>query len=434
MKKCVLLVAMILMIAILPVAANGTAEAASVTGDQTNTLKIFVPQSPGIPEGVSALADAYMEQHPDKKIDIRTVPFAKYKEQLTIMWSSDEVDDIVTFATCETASHVYNGCLLPLDDILPPEEQEKYIPAVIDAATIDGHIYSYPFRESCSAMYYNKEYFEMAGIEPATFEDPWTWPEWRENMLKIQSVVKESSGKDVWGLTFLANPGSGDFWVTPIIRSNGAPDSNTFKAIADDGMTLHGYADTPEAMEAYQFYQDLFIKDKLSPNAEVPDAFATGQSITMISFLATATTLNTSFPDLEWGLMPLPYFKTPITHTSGFAYSISAKTKCPELAKDFVKFACSEEGIKIYFETSGSDLLSLIDFAENHPEYYEEDYQQFFIRNLQEYGQARPQTPAYTIYNAVIGFDLFEDIAKGADIESTVKKQIDIFEKQARNM
>lgn len=430
MKKTIVFVLMLTLILGFGFAAGGSEK----TTEEPNVLKIFVPQSPGIPEGVGALAKVFMEQNPGKTVTIRTVPFAKYKEQLTVMWSSNEVDDIVTFATCETASHVINGCLLPLDSILPPEEKAKFIPAVIEAATYDGQIYSYPFRESCSAMYYNKKYFEMAGIEPATFENPWTWPEWRENMLKIREVVARETGKTPWGLTYLSNPGSGDFWVTPIIRSNGEKGSNTYQAISDDGRTLQGYADTPEAMEAYRFYQDLFMKDKLAPNAEVPDAFATGQAITMVSFMATANLFNTSFPELEWGVMPLPYFKTPITHTSGFAYSISAKTKCPELAKAFVEFAGSEEGIQIYFETSGPDLLSRIGFEQSHPEYYQEDYQQFFVKNLQAYGEARPKTPAYTIYNAVIGFDLFEDLAKGANVEKTVADKIKIFENQARNL
>ena len=425
----------IVLLCITGLAAMGSSDGqASITEDKTDTLRIFVPQSPGIPEGVTALAQAYMEAHPDKTITVRSVPFSQYKQQLTIMWSSDQVDDIVTFAPCETPSHVYNGCLLPLDDILPPEKQAEFLPAAIESATVDGHIYSYPFRESCSAMYYNKTYFEMAGIEAPPIDDPWTWEEWRENMLKIREVVKAQTGRDVWGLTFLTNPGQGDFWTTQIIRSAGERGSNTFKAIADDGVTLTGYADTPEAMDAYHFYQDLYTVDKLAPNAEVPDAFATGQSITMISFMATANIFNTQFPELEWGVMPLPYFVTPMTHTSGFAYSVSARTQCPNLAKDFVEFACSDEGIRIYFDVSGSDLLSKIGWAEKNPEYYAADYQKFFAENLEMYGETRPKTHAYTIYNQVMGFDMFVDLALGADVETTVRDSIARFERQAKSM
>ena len=373
-----------------------------------------------------------MEKHPGIVITVRSVPFNKYKEQLTVMWSSDTVDDIVMFSTTDSLSYAYLGSLLPLDDILPESEKKLFIPAVIEAATYDGKIFSYPFRESCSAMYYNKDFFALAGVEPAALENPWTWTEWKENIGKVRNVVEKKSGKLPWGLTFLSNPGSGDFWVTPMVRSNGTEDSNTYKAISPNGMTLTGYTDTAEAMEAYKFYQDLYQVDKFSPIAEVPDAFATGQSVTMISFLATASQLEKSFPDLNWGLMPLPYFKTPITHTGGFAFSVSAKTQVPTLAKDFVKFAGSEEGLVLYSKTSGSDIVSRLDFSEKHSELYAKQYQQFFLKNLALYGEARPKTAGYALYNAIIGFSMFENLAAGADIEKTVKDKIAIFEAQMK--
>lgn len=397
-----------------------------------NELKVFVPQSPGIPQGVEALAKAYMEKNPGTVVSVRNVPFAQYKDQLKIMWSSENVDDVVMFAPVEAPTYAYLGSLLPLDDILPESEKKLFIPSVIEAATFEDHIYSYPLKESCSAMFYNKDYFALAGIEPATLETPWTWPEWKGNILKARETVAKKTGKTPWGLTFIVNPGVGDFWVTPIIRSNGTKDSNTYKAISSDGMTLTGYADTAEAMEAYKFYQDLYQVDKLSPIAEVPDAFATGQSITFISFLSTASELEKKFPDLNWGLMPLPYFKTPLTHTSGFALSISAKTKVPTLAKDFVKFAGSEEGLVLFSKISGSDIVSRLDFADKHPELYAKAYQQFFVKNLAKYGEARPNTPGYALYNAIIGFSMFQDIIAGADIEKTVKDKIKIFESQMK--
>ncbi|AEV28370.1 ABC-type sugar transport system, periplasmic component [Sphaerochaeta pleomorpha str. Grapes] len=431
MKKPVAMLILIVMASAM-LFANGKVEKAPL--EESKVLKIFVPQSPGVPQGMEALAKAYMEKNPDTQISVRSVPFGKYKEQLTVMWSSDEVDDIIMSAVTDAPTNAYFGSLLPLDDILDVSQQGLFVPSVIETATYEGHLYAYPFRESCSAMYYNKEYFALAGIEPATLENPWTWSQWKENILAVRDAVEKKNGQRLWGLTFLSNPGAGDFWITPIIRSNGVKGSNTYKAISPDGMTLTGYADTPEAMEAYAFYQDLYQKDNICSLAEVPDAFATGQSITMISFLATASQLNSKFPDLSWGLMPLPYFKTPLTHTGGFAISVSAKTKVPNLAKDFVKFAGSEEGLVTYFKTSGVDLVSRIGFAEKHPELYAKEAQQFFLKNLEMYGEARPITPGYTLYNAIIGFDMFEDIVSGADIEKTVKDKIKIFENQMKNL
>ena len=397
-------------------------------------LKLLVPQSPGVVEGVTAVADAYMKQHPEVKITLRSVPFNRYKEQLQIMWASNDVDDIITTGSPDISNFAYYGALLPIDDILPPSQYDQFIGGAIDAVTYNNKVYAYPFREAASAMFYNKTYFDQAGIQAAPLDKPWTWNEWEQNVTKIVQNVKRTSNRDIWGITFLSNPGRGDFWLTPIIRSNGAVGSNTFKAISNDGMTLTGYADTPEALEAYRFYQSLYTTKKLAPTAEVPDAFGTGQSATFIGFLSSAHNLKRDFPNLDWGIMPLPYFKTPITHTGGFTYAISAKTKNPTVAKDFVKFAGSDEGIKAYFDASGSDLLSKKGFDQRYPQYFEDPYQQTFSYILAKYGQARPNTPAYVLYNSIMGFNLFLDLAAGASVEQTVQSKIREFETQARSM
>jgi fructooligosaccharide transport system substrate-binding protein len=401
---------------------------------EPSELKILVPQSPGIPEGVEALAKAYMQKHPEVTITIRSVPFNRYKEQLQIMWSSNDVDDIITTGSPDIVNFAYYGALLPLDDILPASERSQFIKSSIDAVTYEGKVYAYPFREAASAMFYNKTYFAMAGIEPAPIDDPWTWSEWLQNITKVRSAVKTQTGKDVWGLTFLSNPGRGDFWLTPIIRSNGTPDSPTYKAISSDGMTLTGYADTPEAMEAYRFYQKLYTEYKMAPTAEVPDAFGTGQSITFLSFLSSANGLTKNFPDTEWGIMPNPYFKTPLTHTGGFTYAVSAKSKNPTVAKDFIRFAGSDEGIGIYFDTSGADIVSRLGYSERFPQYFQNESIKFFSDILEKYGESRPATPGYVLYNSIMGFNLFLDLATGADVEQTVRTKIKEFETQVKNL
>jgi ABC-type glycerol-3-phosphate transport system substrate-binding protein len=250
----------------------------------------------------------------------------------------------------------------------------------------------------------------------------------------VKAAVKSKSGKDVWGINFLSNPGRGDFWLTPIVRSAGAEGTPTYQAVSPDGMTLRGFADTPQAIEAYRFYQRLYTEHKLAPTAEVPDAFGTGQSISFVSFQASANDLKKNFPNLRWGLMPLPYFITPVTHTGDFTYAISAKSRNAAAAKDFIAFACSEEGLRAYMDKSGSVMVSRLGFAERNPKYYSEDYQQFFMRVLEKYGEARPRTPGYVLYNTIMGFNLFMDLATGADVEQAVRNKIKEFESQVKNM
>lgn len=295
MKKTTLILLLVLCLSLTVLSAAGQAES---QGTKPSELKLLVPQSPGVVDGVQAVADAYKRLHPEVTITIRSVPFNRYKEQLQIMWASNDVDDIITTGAPDISNYAYYGALLPIDDLIPVSERSQFINGAIEAVSYKGSIYAYPFREAASALFYNKTYFDLAGIEAAPLDKPWTWSQWEQNVIKVMQAAKQKTGKTVWGITFLANPGRGDFWLTPIIRSNGEKGSATYKAISDDGMTLTGYADTPQALEAYRFYQSLYTK-KLAPTAEVPDAFGTGQSATFLGFLSSAHDLKKNFPDLE---------------------------------------------------------------------------------------------------------------------------------------
>ena len=59
-------------------------------------LKVFVPNSPGLVDGMTAILDKYTESRPEVTYTLRSVPFKKYKDALQVMWSSNEVDDVIT--------------------------------------------------------------------------------------------------------------------------------------------------------------------------------------------------------------------------------------------------------------------------------------------------------------------------------------------------
>ena len=64
------------------------------------------------------------------------------------------------------------GWLMPLEEHFPPEEQKKYVPAMIDAQTVDEHIYGVPYINDIGNFYYRKDILEKAGMEvPNTWMD-----------------------------------------------------------------------------------------------------------------------------------------------------------------------------------------------------------------------------------------------------------------------
>ena len=70
---------------------------------------------------------------------------------------------------------------------------------------------------------------------------------------------------EVWGVRWGQGTWTGDYEHGIFRRSNGAVGSPTYAGMGEDGLTFRGYLDTPEAVAAMQFYQDLHLVSKVTP-------------------------------------------------------------------------------------------------------------------------------------------------------------------------
>lgn len=386
-------------------------------------IEFYFPESYGAVEAFEAVIEAFEEEYPSIKVKTRVATWADFKPSLPIMWASDNVADVVNTGGPDIQEYAYYGAIMPLDDIFPEEEWDQYNSSVLQEVVYDGKVYGAPWNDSAIAFYYNKDMFEAADIEaPQTLEEAWTWEEWLSNIQEIVKVAEEEQGEKVWGLVSLNNPPYGDYWTMWIPRSAGEKGSNTYKGISDDGTKLSGYLDTPEAISALKFYQSLFQEYELMPTDEVPDAFGNEKAACYMGFTSLGLNMEQTYPDLNWGVMPLPYFVTPITHTGGFSPSISAKSKHPEEAKIFLEYLTKGEGLMIYSEHKAV-LPAKLDVRDDIP-WLVEGYAQMFVDLNLEWGEPRPPSPGHAIYNNIIGVDMIKDIALGADVEETVASAI----------
>ena len=385
-------------------------------------IEFYFPEGFGRPEAFAEVITAFEAKYPNIKVNVRLNTYADFKPSLPVMWASDNVADVVLTGGPDIQEYAFNGALLPLDDLFPASDFDQYAPGVIQEVVYEGSVYGAPFGDSAIAFYYNKKMFDAAGIEaPATLDEAWTWDEWLTNMMVITDLASEEQGRKVWGLVSLNNPPSEDYWTMWIPRSAGAKGSNTYMGISPDGTTLSGYLDTPESIAALQFWQDLFQVHELMPTDEVPDAFGTEQAACYMAFTSLGRFIGFDYPDLEWGVMPLPYFETPITHTGSFAPSISAKSQNIEEAKLFIEFLTKDEGLLIY-NGANPGLPALLSARAEVPEL--EGYAQMFVDLNREWGASRPASPGHAIYNSIVGRDMMLDIALGADVEEAVANAI----------
>lgn len=83
----------------------------------------------------------------------------------------------------------------PLDDLMQGEFLEKFYPKVAETTKVNGKYYGVPWAYSNKALYYNKDVFEEAGLDP---ENPSlnTWDE----MLSAAQQIKENASTPAYGL------------------------------------------------------------------------------------------------------------------------------------------------------------------------------------------------------------------------------------------
>lgn len=386
------------------------------------TIDFWLPSGRGRDEGLAAVVEAFEAENPNIKVELSAFPFNEYLNTLQVALAGNEPPDVSFTNGVEIQNLAYQGALLPLDDVVSEEDRADFMTDLVEMVSFDGQMYGLPFQNSAVAMYYNTAYFEEAGIDvPQTLDEGWTWEEFAANVKVVQADQAEK-GNEVWGVIGLQNPIRATFFAWTMVRSFSEPSAPLWQGISDDYTTVAGYIDTPEAMEAYEFYKSLYTEG-IAPLDDIPDAFGNGTAATYIALPPTYSQLRNTFPELEFGVMPFPYGKTPITHTGSFAPTVTAKSDNPEAAKAFVAFMASQEGYLAYHAVTPV-IPGRVSLKDQLPEYQEEGPLSFLFDEMVEWGVARPGGPGHTIFNSVIAQSMMIDIALGGDIESVVENAI----------
>ena len=385
------------------------------------TIDFWIPAGRGRDEGTAAVVEAFEAENPNINVEVTAIPFGEFFDALQVAYAGNNPPDAALINGTAIQNLAFNGALLPIEDIFSEEDMADFMTDLVQMVTLDGHMYGAPWANAADAMYYNVDMFEAAGVDaPKTLDEAWTWPEFVENVNTVRAHQAEQ-GNEVWGMMGFNSPLRGSFFTWTIIRSNSSPGEPLWESIAPDFTTLSGYIDTPEAMEAYEFYQSMYNEGFL-PIDNIPDAFGNGLVATFFAIPPTGTVLQRTFPDLNWDVMPMPYLKTPLTHTGSFAPGIAAKTNNPDEAKQFVSYFTSSEGYITYYNVA-KVMPGRVSIQQQLPE-FQEGYLKLLFDEMVEWGYARPGGPAHTTLDRIVSINMMVNIALGGDIAEEVANAI----------
>lgn len=239
-----------------------------------------------------------------------------------------------------------SGVLEQLDPYLQKEGAaflDQYLPFALEGPKYLGKSYVLPFNVSTPVMYYNKDAFRAAGLDPEM--PPKTWGELHDAATKL--TVREGSDTKQWGVTglsqfvrwaFVAQAGSE--WVDP-----------------KDNTVL---IDTDASIKAYTYMADMVRKDKISPEPPAVDEklndqyFTSGQSAINFGSTGGFGALR-SAGKFEIGVAPLPCDVKCAAPIGGATIGINAASDADRKAGAwaFLKFISQPEINAITFVETG---------------------------------------------------------------------------------
>ncbi len=197
-------------------------------------------------------------------IKVRPIYSGSYQESITKALTavkSGEPPVTSILLSTDMFTLIDEDAILPFDELVKtPEDQawlKGFYPAFMENSQTGGKTWGIPFQRSTVVLYWNKEMFKEAGLDPN--RPPANWKEQLEYAQKL--TRRDASGKVTqWGVQI---PSSGfPYWLFQgLTIQNGV---NLMNAAGTET-----YYDRPEVIEALQYWVDLARKHKVHPEGIV---------------------------------------------------------------------------------------------------------------------------------------------------------------------
>ena len=348
-----------------------------------------------------AIVDAFEKAHPDIRLESAQglqIGGPAAESNLLLAFAGGTAPDVVYVNFRTSASYAQQGFLLPLDDELRQDPavlariNPTLLPILKDAGR--GHIYSIPYLAVVQALYYRKDLFQAAGLDPD--KPPTTWDEFYDDAQKLTDQPK-----GVWGFEFEQDFGNtAYYWVNFLWQAGG-------EVVKRDPQGKWAAAfNTPQGVTALQFYNKLMNAPWKGKDGKTYKGVA-GHSSTMgpdraagkvamwfqyqstvIANQADATQINPSVV----GIAPMPKGPTGITANEANAYmwGISSQIKDPRVraaAWQLVKFMASDDADRIrtkaYVEAGLGNTVNPVALAKYGYEDYTSAQSKVWLRTNQ---------------------------------------------------
>lgn len=270
-----------------PAPADGTApdSAAATPAAKTEVVIWDYFETDAQKQMIQVLMDGFNASQEQYHVTHVYVPFSDYEKQLTLGLASGELPDLVILDGCGMASFIQLGLFGDISDA--DIKWDEYIEGPMNSTMMDGKHYGIPFATNCTALFYNKDLFDAAGV--AYPNENTTWAQFRE-------MAKTLTKDGVFGFGNAAtNTDEGTFQCLQWLYTAGGT-----------------YLDVEKGAPAYQFMQDMindgsWTKEVVNwTQSDVNNNFMAGNIAMQQNGPWQIPGIKANVPDMNYGVTVLP--------------------------------------------------------------------------------------------------------------------------------
>lgn len=233
--------------------ALGLGLAASTAASAADTeLKFYYPVAVGGP--ITKIIDGYAAEFEQANPGVKVKPIyaGDYVQTIAKVLTAikgGDTPDLAILLAADLVSLTDEDAVVPVDGFIKTADDktwfEGFYPAFMENARLNGKTYGVPFQRSTPILYWNKDLFKAAGLDPD--KGPANWTEMADFAKKL--TKKDASGNVTqWGIQI---PSDGNtLWLF-----TGLTTENDVRLNTADGKKVN-FAD-PKVVEAVQYWYDL---------------------------------------------------------------------------------------------------------------------------------------------------------------------------------
>jgi sn-glycerol 3-phosphate transport system substrate-binding protein len=306
-------------------------------------LTLNFPVAVGGP--ITAIIDEYARTYSEQNEGVTIVPVytGSYQDTITrtvTAFRGGNAPDMAVLLAVDTFTLYDEDMIVAISDVARSEEEKAWLasfyPAFLENGSIEGKVWGVPFQRSTPVLYWNKEAFAAAGLDPEVA--PANWEE--QVAFGKQLTLKDAAGNVAqYGVQI---PTSGfPYWLF-----QGLTTQNDVILMNRDGNEVN--FDDPKVVEALEYLVALSREHEvMAPDiiewGTTPQDFFQGRTAMMWTTTGNLTNVRTNAP-FDFGVAMLPAnVRWGAPTGGGNLFILHSTPEREQAALDFIRWLTTPE-------------------------------------------------------------------------------------------